>query len=179
MRWRSFNVMPVAPPRATQPTCRKNSRLHLEELEPRLAPSVDVLGYRNDSFNSGPQLNETVLTPANVNVADFGKLFSTPVDGYVYAQPLYKTGVNISVGPAPGTHNVAYVATEHDSVYAIDADNGQVLWKDSLINPAAGATPVPNTDVGAIIQPEIGITSTPVIDPAINTLYVVAYTKEV
>jgi fibronectin type 3 domain-containing protein len=179
MRWRFFNVMRVAPPRATQPTCRKNSRLHLEELEPRLAPSVDVLGYRNDSFNSGQQLNETVLTPANVNVADFGKLFSTPVDGYVYAQPLYKTGVNITVGPAPGTHNVAYVATEHDSVYAIDADNGQVLWKDSLINPAAGATPVPSADVGAAVQPEIGITSTPVIDPAINTLYVIAYTKEV
>jgi fibronectin type 3 domain-containing protein len=179
MRWRFFNAMPVAPPRVRWPACLKNCRLYLEELEPRLAPSVDVLGYRNDSFSTGQQLNETVLTPANVNVAHFGKLFSTPVDGYVYAQPLYKTGVNISVGPAPGTHNVAYVATEHDSVYAIDADDGQVLWKDSLINPAAGATPVPTVDVGAVLQPEIGITSTPVIDPAINTLYVVAYTKEV
>jgi fibronectin type 3 domain-containing protein len=172
MRSRFFKLLP---PRPRQPACR----LHLEELEPRLAPSVDVLGYRNDSFSTGQQLDETVLTPANVNGADFGKLFSTPVDGYVYAQPLYKTGVNITVGPAPGTHNVAYVATEHDSVYAIDADNGQVLWKDSLINPAAGATTVPSADVGAAIQPEVGITSTPVIDPTINTLYVVAYTKEV
>jgi fibronectin type 3 domain-containing protein len=148
-------------------------------LESRLAPSADVLGYHNDGFSTGQDLSETELTPANVNVADFGKLFSTPVDGYVYAQPLYKSGVNIPTGPGAGTHNVAYVATEHDSVYAIDADSGQVLWKDSLIDPASGSTSVPSSDIGGVIQPEIGITSTPVIDPATNTLYVVAYSKEV
>jgi fibronectin type 3 domain-containing protein len=151
----------------------------LEELESRLAPSADVLTYHNDNSDTGQYLSETVLSPANVNVADFGKVFSTSVDGRVYAQPLYKSAVNITTGPSPGMHNVVYVATEHDSLYAIDADNGQVLWQDSFINPAAGITPVPTGDIGSAVLPEIGITGTPVIDPTSNTLYLIAYTKAV
>jgi fibronectin type 3 domain-containing protein len=87
--------------------------------------------------------------------------------------------MSITVGPSPGVHNVVYVATEHDSVYAIDADSGQVMWQDSFINPAAGVTTVPTADVGAVVLPEVGITGTPVIDLTTKTLYVIAYTKEV
>src|SRR5262249_38474151 len=104
--------------------------LELERLETRLAPpNVDVLSYHNDLFLSGANLSETQLTPANVTPTQFGKLFSQPVDGYVYAEPLYKANLNI----AGGTHNAAFVATEHDSVYAFDADsntgaNANPLW---------------------------------------------------
>src|SRR6202030_2181601 len=83
-------------------------------------------------------------------------------------------------GPGAGTHNVAFVATEHDSLYAIDADSGQVLWHDSFINPSAGVTTVPSTDIiSGDLTPEIGITGTPVIDPPTNTLFLDAKTKEV
>jgi hypothetical protein len=151
----------------------------VEELEGRLAPSVDMLTYHNGNANHGKSQDETILTPANVNATTFGKRFSTPVDGFVYAQPLYKTGVNISTGPSAGIHNVVYVATEHDSVYALDGASGQVLWNTSFLNPSGGVTSVPSPDVHGVIQPEIGITSTPVIDPTTNTLYAMAYTKEV
>jgi hypothetical protein len=98
------------------------------------------------------------------------------VDGYVFAQPLYVP--NVSIGGS--TRNVLYVATENDSVYAFDADGKTLtpLWKRSFIDPANGITPVPQSDVGSTILSEIGITGTPVIDPATNTLYVVAVTKE-
>jgi hypothetical protein len=152
----------------------------LEALEMRLAPSANVLTYHNDNFSTGRNLSETALTPADVNAASFGKLFRTTVDGQVYAQPLYESAVNITVGPSPGKHNVAYVATEHDSAYAIDADNGQVLWQDSFIHPSQGITTVPAADTGSSdLSPEIGITGTPVIDPSTNTLFVDAKTKEV
>jgi hypothetical protein len=176
-------------PRPRRPGRRPSRRWYrplLEELETRLAPAnVDVLSAHNDSSLSGQNLREEVLTPASVNATDFGKLFSEPVDGYVYAQPLYKA--NLNIGGAP--HDVAFVATEHDSVYALDADsptagpNGNGLyWKTSFLDPANGVTSVPAGDVGIVstnIVPEVGITGTPVIDPATNTLYVVAKTKEV
>ena len=166
--------------RSLRPSRPKHCRLHLEALESRLAPSVNMLTYHNDNSSTGENLAETILTPANVNSTSFGKLFSTYVDGQVYAQPLYMSGVTITTGPKPGTHNVVFVATEHDYVYAIDADNGQILWQDSFINPAAGITPVPSEDTNTNdLAPEIGITSTPVIDPSTGTLYLTAKTKEV
>jgi hypothetical protein len=134
----------------------------------------------NDLARTGQNLQENVLTPANVNPLLFGLLFSDPVDGYVYAQPLYIENVSI---PGRGFHNVVYVATEGDSIYAFDADHaGLPLWHDSFVDPAQGVTTVPSTDIKpnyTDLIPQIGITGTPVIDPVSGTLYVVAVTKEV
>ncbi len=139
---------------------------------------VSVLTYHNDLARTGQNLNETVLTPARVSSGQFGQIFLNAVDGQVYAQPLYMPGVVI---PHKGIYNVVFVVTEHDSVYAFDAD-GSVsapLWQVSFINPASGVTTVSAEDVTCdVIAPEIGITGTPVIDPATGTLYVVAMTLE-
>jgi len=121
---------------------------------------------------------ETRLTPAAVSSGQFGQLFSYPVDGQVYAQPLYLPGVNIL---AKGVHNVVFVVTEHDSVYAFDADSklSAPLWQVSFLNHAAGVTSASAADLQCnSIQPEVGITATPVIDAASGTLYVVAMTEE-
>jgi fibronectin type 3 domain-containing protein len=157
----------------------------LEELEPRTVPSASVLGYHNDNSETGQNLSETILTPNNVNTSTFGKLFSETLDGQVYAQPLVQSGVNIPSGPNRGVHNIVFIATEHDSLYAFDGDTGKKLWQDSFLTGIAGAivTPVPVDDLQEggppDIAPEIGITGTPVIDGATNTLYVIARTKEV
>src|SRR5216684_1731944 len=140
--------------------------------------------YHNDSMRTGRNQNETVLTPGNVNSAQFGKVFSFPVDGKIYAQPLYVPNVNIA---GQGAHNVIYVATEHDSIYAFDADNlqGAPLWQTSFISPADGITTLSIGTASGLditcdsMQPEVGITGTPVIDAATNTMYLVARTKEV
>jgi uncharacterized membrane protein len=133
--------------------------------------------YHNDNLRSGQNTNETVLTPANVNSGQFGKLFSYPLDGIAFASPLYVANVNI---PGTGVRNVVYVATEHDTVYAFNADglSGSPFWQVSFL--MNGATTVPCADTGECgdIPGEIGITGTPAIDPASGTLYVVAATKE-
>jgi len=149
----------------------------------RSSAAVYVTGYsgtfthHNDNARTGQNLNETVLTPANVNPASFGKLSSYPLDGMAIASPLYVANVTI---PGQGLRNVVYVATEHDSVYAFDADGlaPGPLWQHTLL--FSGATTVPSADTGECcdIAPEIGVTGTPVIDPSTNTLYVVAKTKE-
>jgi len=140
-----------------------------------LRAQVNVITTHNDNARTGANTQETILTPANVNSTKFGKLFSVAVDGYVYAQPLYLSGVTIN----GGTHNVLYVATEHDSLYALDANTGAILWQVSFINPANLVTTVSTADVNCTdIQPEIGITATPVIETTTHTIYVLARTKE-
>ena len=138
-----------------------------------------VFTMHNDNLRTGQNFNEAVLTPANVTSNQFGKLFSYPTDGGTHASPLYVSNVNI---PGLGARNVVYVATEHDTVFAFDADgrSNAPLWQVSFINPAANVTTIPVADTGETgdINPEIGITSTPVIDSASRTIYVVAAAKE-
>jgi hypothetical protein len=142
---------------------------------------TNVLTSNYNNSRTSLNASEVVLTPANVNSTQFGKLFSQPVDGQLYAQPLYVANVTI----AGASHNMVIVATENDSVYAFDADSvGNALWKASLLDAAHGAAAgasalSSSTDTGCSnIQPKIGITSTPVIDPASNTIYVEAKSKE-
>ncbi|MEZ0109939.1 hypothetical protein ABH920_003953 [Catenulispora sp. EB89] len=142
------------------------------------AANTAVTTLRNDNAHSGQYPNETVLNTSNVTSSQFGKRVSYPVDGQLYAQPLYLP--NLTIGGA--THNVVFAATENDSVYAFDADQFTTtppppLWKVSLLPAGAQAVPSSFQDCGDL-QPIIGITSTPVIDPATNTMFVVAYDQE-
>ena len=133
-----------------------------------------MLTYHNDIERTGQNLTEQVLTTGNVNATTFGKLFEIAVTGKVDAQPLVKTQVTI---PGQGIHNVLYVVTEHDLVYAFDADSGSQLWMKSVVG--AGEVPSDNRGCGQV-TPEIGITSTPVIDMNTGpngTIYVVAMSK--
>jgi hypothetical protein len=142
---------------------------------------MQVATWHYDNERTSANLWETVLTPANVNSASFGKLFTQPVDGYIVGHPLYLPAVNI---PGQGAHNVVYVATMHDSVYAFDADSASTpaLWMTSIFTYSpVGATTVPATvakNTGTTGWAELGIISTPVIDPATGTLYLVAETYE-
>ncbi len=134
----------------------------------------DVLTYHNDNLRSGQNFGESRLTHANVNSASFGKLFTLSVDGKVDAQPLYVSALAM----AQGVHNTVFVATEHDTLYAFDGDTGVQLWSVSLLK--TGETT--SDDRGCSqVNPEIGITSTPVIDPTAGphgTLYAVAMSKD-
>src|ERR1700733_13663857 len=135
-----------------------------------------VITSQYDNARTGANLNETNLTPRNVNVQHFGKTFTLHVDGDVYAQPLFLGGVEI---PGKGRHDVLFIATEHDSVYAFDAygNPSTPLWQATFLKK--GLTTVPALDASCpFISPEIGITSTPVIDPETGTLYVLARTRD-
>jgi len=138
---------------------------------------VAVTTYQNDNYRSGTNTHETALTLNNVNVSQFGRQAVFPVQGYVYAQPLYVPNVNIG----GVLHNVVYIATEHDQVYAFDVNSGQQLWTKNLlitIGPLIQVTPVSSSDVGCSdLVPEIGITGTPVIDPATNEIFLIAKVK--
>lgn len=149
-----------------------------ESLELRQLLATDVLTYHNDNARTGQNLTEGVLNPATLNSGSFGKLFSHQVDGDIYAQPLYASGVWIN----KTVHDVVYVATTHGSVYAFDASNNLgpnagPLWGASLINPAAGITTVTGAELDTTNFNELGIVGTPVIDKASGTLYVDVMTK--
>jgi hypothetical protein len=143
-------------------------------LSPSALPATNVLTWHNDLARTGQNLKETELTPANVNVNNFGKLFQIDVDGKVDAQPLIVSNVSI---PNKGTHNVVIIATEHDTVYCCDADFGTILWRKSMLR--SGETPSDSRSCDQVV-PEIGITATPVIDRLTGpngTIYVVAMSK--
>ena len=143
-----------------------------------------VFTFHNSTSVDGTNTQEYALTPATVSTSTFGKLFSCPVDGASYTQPLWVPGLHIG----GGIHNVIFVATQHDSLFAFDADaNPRVeYWRvdllDSLHGGTEGESPVPWQDVGGgagDIQPEVGVTGTPVIDPASGTIYVVSKSENV
>ena len=138
---------------------------------------MQVLTSQYDNARTGATSTETVLTPANVNAAQFGKVFSYTVDGDVYAQPLYLPRVEI---PGKGRHDVVFIATEHDSVYAFDAENRppEPLWHTTFLSPGVTTVPAPGARC-PFIAPEIGITPTPVVDRATGMMYVLARTKEI
>jgi hypothetical protein len=138
-----------------------------------------VYTYHNDLARTGANAQEYALTPANVNTASFGKLFSCSADGAIYAQPLWVANLKIN----GSSHNVVFAATAHDSLFAFDADASPCvrLWSVSLVDSAHGAgngeTPVSGTLVGkgdGDLTPEVGIIGTPVIDPARGILYAVS-----
>jgi hypothetical protein len=144
---------------------------------PGFCQMTDVLTYHNDNARTGQTLHEEVLSEENVNTNHFGKLRILPTDDRVDAQPLYAAGVRL---PGQGMRNVLFVATEHDSVYAFDADSSQIFWRVSLL----GAQEVPSvwTDHHSCTQvmPYLGVTATPVIDRKLGpngTLFVVAMSK--
>jgi len=137
---------------------------------------AQVATSQYDNARTGATLSETVLTPQNVNAKQFGKLGALKVDGVVFAQPLFVPGVEI---PGKGKHDILFVATEHDSVYAFDAGrpSDPPLWQTSFLDDKREVTTLSSHDVSCpFIEPEVGITSTPVIDLHSGTLYVLART---
>ncbi len=136
-----------------------------------------VTVYHNDLARTGQNLQEYALTPTSVSSGNFGKRWSCPLDGAAYAQPLYVANLSI----AGGTHNVLFVATMHDSVYAFDADNPNCVtyWQVSFINPGAGITSTSSASAGCDdVLIEYGITGTPTVDPVAQTIYLVTNTTE-
>lgn len=135
---------------------------------------VSVLTQHNDTYRTGANLNEKILNVGNVNSQTFGKLFARPVDGEIYAQPLYVANLTM---PGYGTCNVVFVATMHNSIYAFDADDPQAtqpIWQKNL----GPSIPVSDVQFISDISTEVGILGTPVINPATGIMYLVARTKE-
>ena len=173
------------------PSLRKTLRRPLlEALEDRRLLATNITQYHVDSQSTGANLTETQLTPLNVNASDFGQLYNTPLDGQVYAEPLVLSNVAITSGGTTTTYaSVVIVATEHDSLYAINGVTGAILWQRSFLdstNPndflpgATSVTNIPSGDTNSEdIDPEVGITGTPVIDPSTNIIYAIPKTKEI
>jgi outer membrane protein assembly factor BamB len=159
-------------------SCGKNSvapQTQPTQPTPGTTSANAVVTYHNDNARTGQNLNETILTPGNVNASAFGKLFVIPTDGKVDAQPLYMPNLNT---PSHGTHNILYVASEHGTVYALDADTGSVLWQVSTLLSGEKTSDDHNCSQ---VTPEIGVTATPVIDPTAGshgTIYLVAMSKD-
>ncbi len=150
----------------------------LSVLPPPNPTAMNVLTYHNDNTRDGADTNEVLLTLGNVNTSTFGKLITYPTDGLIIAQPLYVAGLAI---PGQGTHNTVIVATENNTVYAFDADsnagtNGGLLWQTNLgIAVSSFNDLFGNRGTGSFypdIDPVVGITGTPAIDPNSGTLYV-------
>ena len=162
-------------------TIRATSKADVTKSASAVIGVTDLSGvstWRNDASRSGVNSQEYALTPQNVTTATFGKLFSCPVDGYVFAQPLW--AANVSIGGTP--HNVAFVATENDSLYAFDADGPgcKSVWSTAKVSfVPAGETVATPSDLhnNTALGPAVGITGTPVIDPASQTIYLVALSK--
>jgi PQQ-like domain len=138
--------------------------------------AVNVLTYHNNAARTGANLAETTLAPSNINYNNFGKLWTFPTDGWVDAQPLYVSNLNMGT---QGTHNVLFVATENDTLYAIDANTAAILWQNSLLLPGEVASDDRDCEQ---IYPVMGITATPVIYLASASkggiLYAVAMSKD-
>ncbi len=188
--------LPFSAPKLLFPTCSKFATaaslglfvvcLGASCLWAQTYTAVTVPTWRYDNTHAGQNTHETALTPDNVNVKTFGKLFSLSVDSTVYAQPLYVPALKMSDGLV---HNALFIATENDSVYAFDADsnggsNAKPIWYASMCSTAhgasAGAVAIPAFKyTGSYdVSPTVGITGTPVINPATNTIYLVAQTME-
>ncbi|HZV36935.1 MAG TPA: chitobiase/beta-hexosaminidase C-terminal domain-containing protein, partial [Verrucomicrobiae bacterium] len=157
----------------------------LTVLPPPNPLALNILTYHTDNTRDGANTNEVILTPDNVNVSTFGRVMSYTTDGYIYAQPLYVSGLTI---PGQGTHNVVFVATENNTIYAFDADtnsgtNGGILWQTNLGTAISSYNGEFGTRYSgsyyADIVPVVGITGTPVIDLSSGTLYVNVHTREV
>lgn len=163
-------LVPLAVSASLLGACRSDGAAdEAESSEQGVASGVHVVTSRNDLARTGHNAREKILAHGNVSAASFGRVWARPVDGQVYAQPLFVGGVD--------GKNVVYVATEHNSVYAFDADdtraNAPPLWKKSF------GPPVPSADTGCgLLTPEVGITATPVIDVASKTMWLTARTKE-
>jgi hypothetical protein len=166
-------------------------RSGVEPLERRLflSGSVNVLTHHGDAANDGANLAETVLTPADVNAADFGTRFSTALDGgVVTAQPIYLENVNITTGSSPGLHSVVYAATEADGLFAVDANTGTILWHDSFLDitdptnltPTTGVGPIRSSDINGNtdVGNNVGIVATPAVDTSSNEMFVTTNTRE-
>jgi hypothetical protein len=136
-----------------------------------VSAQTSVTTYHNDNYRTGWNNTETILTPSNVNATQFGLLATVPVDDQVDAQPLLVPNVTITAGNYQGLHNVVYIVTGNDTVYAIDANTGTILLSNHLGTPVTWPLGCNNNG------PHVGITSTPVIDISKNNLYLIAYTK--
>jgi hypothetical protein len=170
-----FYVPPAAPGTHTITALSATNALQFATATVAITDLAGVYTYHVDAARTGQNVQEYALTPASVSGGTFGKRWSCPLNGDVYAQPLYVA--NLAIGG--GVHNVLFVATMHDSVYAFDADDPRCItyWQVNFLG--TGVTPIPASDTACgDILTEIGITGTPVIDPVSQTLYLVAATKE-